>query len=114
MQSQPHEIDDYKTLKLKLSGYLKPGQQLFRNVLFEQDAQGLITGQCAEDLSIRTIQERLEDVEISLMIIDNKNGDFVHPFAGKSFRRTHHGSTQVEGIGRADTIPAIQFFHNRL
>jgi len=34
MQSQ--SLDDYKNLKLKLSGYVKPGQELFRNVLFEQ------------------------------------------------------------------------------
>jgi quercetin dioxygenase-like cupin family protein len=29
-------LDDYKALKLKLSGYTKPGQELFRNVLFDQ------------------------------------------------------------------------------
>jgi quercetin dioxygenase-like cupin family protein len=34
MQSQ--SLDDYKNLKLKLSGYTKPGQELFRNVLFDQ------------------------------------------------------------------------------
>src|SRR3954468_7620869 len=28
--------DDYKSLKLALSGYLKPGEQLCRNVLFDQ------------------------------------------------------------------------------
>ena len=27
---------DYRNLKLKLSGYTKPGQELFRNVLFDQ------------------------------------------------------------------------------
>jgi quercetin dioxygenase-like cupin family protein len=27
---------DYKDLKLKLSGYTRPGQELFRNVLFDQ------------------------------------------------------------------------------
>ena len=31
-----HSPDDYKALKLKLSGYTKPGQELFRNVLFDQ------------------------------------------------------------------------------
>lgn len=29
-------IDKYKELKLRLDGYVKPGQQLFRNVLFDQ------------------------------------------------------------------------------
>jgi len=33
---QDHSLDDYKTLKLKLSGYVKPGQELFRNVLFDR------------------------------------------------------------------------------
>ena len=29
------QMDDYKSLKLALSGYLKPGQDLHRNVLFD-------------------------------------------------------------------------------
>ena len=33
---ESHSLDDYKALKLKLSGYTKPGQELFRNVLFDQ------------------------------------------------------------------------------
>ena len=33
---QDHSPDDYKALKLKLSGYVKPGQELFRNVLFDR------------------------------------------------------------------------------
>ena len=33
---QTNSPDDYKALKLKLSGYTKPGQELFRNVLFDQ------------------------------------------------------------------------------
>jgi quercetin dioxygenase-like cupin family protein len=31
-----YSLDDHKALKLKLSGYVKPGQELFRNVLFDQ------------------------------------------------------------------------------
>ena len=30
------DSDNYTALKLKLSGYVKPGQELFRNVLFDQ------------------------------------------------------------------------------
>jgi quercetin dioxygenase-like cupin family protein len=30
------DSDNYRALKLKLSGYVKPGQELFRNVLFDQ------------------------------------------------------------------------------
>ena len=33
---ESHSLDDYHALKLKLSGYTKPGQELFRNVLFDQ------------------------------------------------------------------------------
>jgi quercetin dioxygenase-like cupin family protein len=33
---QSHSPNDEQILKLKLSGYTKPGQELFRNVLFEQ------------------------------------------------------------------------------
>src|SRR4029079_14264207 len=29
-------VDSYKELKLRLDGYLKPGEQLCRNVLFDQ------------------------------------------------------------------------------
>jgi quercetin dioxygenase-like cupin family protein len=33
---QSHSPNDEDSLKLKLSGYTRPGQELFRNVLFEQ------------------------------------------------------------------------------
>ena len=33
---EPVTASDYRDLKLKLSGYTKPGQELFRNVLFDQ------------------------------------------------------------------------------
>ena len=33
---ESHSLDDLDALKLKLSGYTKPGQELFRNVLFDQ------------------------------------------------------------------------------
>jgi quercetin dioxygenase-like cupin family protein len=37
MESNPLDSNDnYRALKLKLSGYTKPGQELFRNVLFDQ------------------------------------------------------------------------------
>jgi quercetin dioxygenase-like cupin family protein len=33
---ESHSLADDKALKLKLSGYVKPGQDLFRNVLFDR------------------------------------------------------------------------------
>jgi quercetin dioxygenase-like cupin family protein len=34
--SDTFQVDDYAGLKLRLAGYIKPGQELFRNVLFDQ------------------------------------------------------------------------------
>ncbi len=127
---KPHGLHDYKGMKLQLDGYLKPGQSLHRNMLFDalyasvpkdpevhvqmynyEIAPGGFTNWHIHTGATfyLTLQGRFEGYFQEGKLIDGKAGEVYSEPIGK-IHRGHNPDAEVTllGIGVALTTPGVE------